>query len=50
VEPGKTGFVTVVYQPSGITTFNKSVTIKLVGGNPETMVLYIRGSVIASTE
>ena len=44
VEPGKTGYITVSYQPSAITTFDKSVTVKFAGGSPETIVLRIRGS------
>jgi len=50
VEPGKTGYVTVAYKPSAITTFSKSVTVKLAGGNPETIVLQVRGNVTAPAE
>ena len=45
VAPGKKGYVKVTYRPSDITAFNKSVTVNIAGGNPETVVLYIRGNV-----
>jgi len=50
VEPGKTGYITVTYRPSAITTFDRSVSVKFAGGNPETIVLRIRGNVTASVE
>jgi len=50
VEPGKTGYVTVSYNPQTITTFEKTITVKFLGGNPESIKLYIRGSVKATAE
>jgi hypothetical protein len=43
VAPGAKGYVKVSYTPSGITTFNKSITVNLTGGSPEVIVLQIRG-------
>lgn len=48
VAPGAKGFVKVTYSPSGITTFNKSVTVKITGGTPETVALRVQGNVVAS--
>jgi len=45
VAPGKKGYVKVTYRPSGSTTFDKSVTVNIAGGNPETVVLHIYGNV-----
>ena len=45
VAPGAKGSVNVTYTPSGITTFNKSVTVNIAGGNPELFVLQIKGKV-----
>ena len=50
VVPGEKGFVKVSYAPSGITAFNKTVTVNIAGGSPGTVVLHIRGNVTASTE
>ena len=50
VAPGDKGFVKVSYAPSGITAFDKTVTVNMVGGSPGVIVLHIRGSVTASTE
>ena len=47
---GAKGFVKVSYVPSGTTIFDKTVTVNITGGNPEVVVLHIRGSVTASTE
>ena len=47
VSPGKKGYVKVTYTPSGVTTFNKSITVNIAGGNPEAFVLHIRGNVTA---
>ena len=45
VAPGKKGYVKVTYRPSRVTAFNQSVTVNIAGGNPETVVLHIRGNV-----
>ena len=45
VAPGAKGYVNVTYTPSGITTFIKSVTVNIAGGNPELFVLQIKGKV-----
>ena len=50
VSPGEKGYVKVTYNPSGVTTFNKSITVNLAGGSPEVLVLHIRGNVIAIAE
>ena len=50
VAPGKKGYVKVSYHPSEITTFNKSVSVKIAGVNPETVTLHIRGNVTAPAE
>ena len=45
IEPGKTGEVTVTFNPKGrIGTFNKTITI-ITTGNPERIVVYIKGTV-----
>ena len=44
VLPGKKGYVKVTYRPSGVTAFDKSVTVNIAGGNPETVVLLIKGN------
>jgi len=50
VAPGKKGHVKVSYRPSGESTFHKSVTVNITGGNPEVVVLHIRGNVTISSE
>ena len=50
VAPGQKGYVKVTFNPSGITTFNKSVTVNIAGGTPEVVALYIRGNVTISME
>ena len=50
VAPGKKGYVKVTYHPSVVATFNKSVSVTIAGGNPETVVLHIRGNVTAPAE
>ena len=46
VMSGKKGYVKITYHPSGSTAvFSKSVTVNIAGGNPETLVLYIKGNV-----
>ena len=50
VAPGEKGYVKATYHPSGVTTFNKTITVHLAGGTPEVIVLRIRGNVIASAE
>ncbi len=50
VAPGEKGYVKATYHPSGITTFNKSITVNMAGGTPETVVLRIRGNVTAPVE
>ena len=45
VAPGMNGFVKVTYRPSEITAFSKTVTVNIAGGNPEMVVLHIRGNV-----
>jgi len=45
VAPGKKGYVKVTYRPSGIAAFDKTVTVNIAGGNPEKVVLYIKGNV-----
>ena len=50
VAPGKKGNVKVSFNPSGETTFHKSVTVNIAGGNPEVVVLHIRGNVTVSSE
>ena len=45
VVPGAKGYVNVTYNPSGSTTFNKSVTVNIAGGTPEVFVLQIQGKV-----
>ena len=47
VSPGGKGYVKVIYKLSGVTTFNKSITVNIAGGNPEAFVLHIRGNVTA---
>ena len=48
VVPGQKGYVKVSFNPSGITTFNKSITVNIAGGNPEVVVLHIQGNVTLS--
>ncbi len=50
VAPGEKGYVTATYTPSDVAAFNKSVTVNIAGGNPETVVLRIRGRVTAPAE
>lgn len=50
VAPGEKGYVEATYHPSSVTTFDRSITVSVAGGSPETVVLRIRGNVIASTE
>ena len=50
VAPGGKGYVKVTYKPSGVTTFNKSITVNIANGNPETLVLHIRGNVMTIAE
>jgi len=50
VAPGEKGYVKVSYNPSSTTTFNKSITVNIAGGSPETVILQIRGKVIAAVE
>ena len=45
VAPGQKGYVEVSYNPSGITAFNKSVTVNIAGGSPEVVVLRVQGKV-----
>ena len=45
VIPGAKGYVNVTYNPSGTTTFNKSLTVNIAGGNPDVFVLRIQGKV-----
>ena len=47
VAPGEKGYVKVTYNPSGVTTFNKSVTVTMANGSPDVVVLHIRGNVSA---
>lgn len=47
IEPGKTGEVTVTYNPKGrVGTFNKTITIT-TSGTPERIVVTIKGTVEA---
>ena len=48
VAPGANGYVKATYNPSDVTTFNKTITVNIAGGSPEVIVLRIRGSVIKS--
>jgi hypothetical protein len=50
VTTGQKGYVKVSYNPTGATTFNKSVTVSLSGGSPEIVTLYVRGTVTATSE
>ncbi len=50
VAPGEKGYIKVTYHPSSITTFSKSITVNIANGNPESVVLRIRGNVTAPTE
>jgi hypothetical protein len=46
VVPGAKGYIKATYNPSGIGSFNKSITVDIAGGMPQVIVLHIRGSVI----
>jgi hypothetical protein len=45
VASGEKGYVKAEYTPSGVTTFDKSITVSFAGGSPEVIVLRIRGKV-----
>ncbi len=47
VAPGEKGFIKATYNPTGATTFDKSLTVHVSGGKPEVIVLRIRGKVTA---
>lgn len=49
VAPGQKGTVSVTYKPSGVSRFNKSLTVRITGGTPEEFVLRVQGDVIAET-
>lgn len=49
VAPGKKGTVDVTYKPSGVTRFNKSLVVRIAGGNPEEVTLRVQGTVVAET-
>ena len=45
VAPSAKGYLNVTYNPSGGSTFNKSITVNIAGGSPEVFVLQIKGRV-----
>ena len=47
IAPGQKGYIKATYNPSGTTTFNKSLTVNITGGTPESVVLRLRGKVTA---
>jgi len=49
VAPGEKGTISVTYNPSGMTRFNKSLTVRVTGGTPEEVVLRVQGNVTAET-
>lgn len=49
VAPGGKGTVNVTYNPSGTTRFNKALTVRITGGNPEEVVLRVQGTVTTET-
>ena len=50
VAPGEKGYVNVTYKPSDITAFHKSITVNIASGNPDAVVLHIRGNVAEIAE
>ena len=50
VAPGTKGYIKATYNPSDVTTFNKTITVNIAGGSPEMIVLHIRGSVIETAK